>query len=115
MDNKALEALTALANKLGTTAEYLWAVLVKQAPISGAIDLAMMVAWAVACTFLVRFVHRKTRGGEPEWEDDMARSAAWLCTGLTCAMAAMVISVELGGAITAIVNPEYWALRQILR
>lgn len=45
MDDKTLEALTTLANKLGTTAEYLWGVLIKQAPITVAIELSVMVAW----------------------------------------------------------------------
>ena len=37
MDDKTLQALTALANKLGTTAEYLWGVLLRQAPLTGKI------------------------------------------------------------------------------
>ena len=115
MDEKTLQALTALATKLGTTAEYLWGVLLKQAPITGAMSLLMMAAWAVVCVLLVRYVRRNTSGNKPRWTDEAARLFAWIGVCIVCAMSALVVSIEIGGAVTAIVNPEYWALRQILR
>lgn len=39
MNDKVLEALQTLAEKLGVTAEHLWGVLLKQAPIDGTIFL----------------------------------------------------------------------------
>lgn len=62
MDDKTLQVVTDLASKLGTTAEYLWGVLLKQAPITGSLALLAIGAW-----------------------------------------------------VTALVSPEYWALRQILK
>ena len=115
MDDKTLEALTALAHKLGTTAEYLWGVLVKQAPISGVLDLAVIAAWAAACVWLVRLVRRKTAGDDPAWDDETGRVFAWIGTWLACILAAVIGSLSVAGAVTAIVNPEYWALRQILK
>jgi hypothetical protein len=38
MDDKTFQALTNLATKLGTTAEHMWGVLLRQAPITGVID-----------------------------------------------------------------------------
>lgn len=104
MDEKTLQALTALATKLGVTAEYLWGVMVKQAPISGALDLAVIAAWTAACVWLVR---RKTAGDPPEWRDDMARAMAWVAVGLVCVLTAVIGGFEFTGAVTAIVNPEY--------
>ena len=115
MDEKTLQALNALANKLGTTAEYLWGVLLRQAPITGALDLAVMAAWVAACVLLVRFVRRKTRGEDPEWSDEMGRVFAWAGAACACALTALIVGLEFGQAVTAIVNPEYWALRQILK
>ena len=43
MDEKFQKLIEALAAKLGTTAEHLWGVLVRQAPISGAVDLVLCV------------------------------------------------------------------------
>ena len=115
MDEKTLQALTALANKLGTTAEYLWGVLVRQAPITGAIDLAVMIAWVAGCVLLVRFVRRKTGGDKPEWGDEFGRALAWFGVVGVCAVVALVVGFEFSHAVAAIVNPEYWALRQVLR
>ena len=115
MDDKTLQALTALANKLGTTAEYLWGVLVRQAPITGAIDLAVMGAWGVGCVLLVRFVQRKTCGDEPKWGDELGRILAWCGVLGVCAVVAIIVGFQFSPAMTAIVNPEYWALRQVFR
>ena len=115
MDDKTLQALTALAAKLGTTAEYLWGVLLKQAPISGALDLAVIAAWAAACVWLVRLVRRKTTGPAPAWNDEMGRVFSWIGAGLTCFLVFFVGALSIPDAVTAIVNPEYWALRQILK
>ena len=115
MDEKTLQALTDLANKLGTTAEYLWGVLLKQAPITGGLNLLMMAAWAFACVLLVRYVRRKTQGDYPEWDDEAMRPFAWAGVALACLIGAIFVSTEFVGAITAIVHPEYWALRQIMK
>jgi hypothetical protein len=115
MDEKTLQAVTALANKLGTTAEYLWGVLVKQAPISGALDLAVLAAWSAACVWVVRFVHGKTSGKDPAWDDEVGRVFAWVGVGLVCWLTMLIGGLSFSGSVTAIVNPEYWALRQILK
>jgi hypothetical protein len=115
MDDKTLQAVTALANKLGTTAEYLWGVLVKQAPLSGALDLVVLTAWAAACVWVARFVGRKTSGDRPEWNDEFDRGLAWIGVGIVCGLTALIGGLVFSDAMTAIVNPEYWALRQILK
>lgn len=115
MDDKTLQAVTALANKLGTTAEYLWGVLVKQAPLSGALDLAVLAAWVAACVWLVRFVRKNTAGDDPKWDDEVGRTFAWGGVVIVCSLTALIGGLSISGAVTAIVNPEYWALRQILK
>lgn len=115
MNDKTLEALTIIAAKLGTTAEYLWAVLLKQAPLSGALTLLILSAWIAVCVALVRFVHKKTTGFEPKWRDEMAQFLAWFGAGLVCLITALIGSLAIVDAVIAIANPEYWALRQILK
>lgn len=115
MDDKTLQALTTLAAKLGTTAEYLWGVLLRQAPVTGALDLAVIAAWVAGCVWLVRFVRRKTAGQKPEWDDEMGRVFGWGGAVLVCSLVAIIGGASIGPAVTAIVNPEYWALRQILK
>lgn len=115
MDEKTLAALTALAQKLGTTAEYLWGVLVMQAPIQASVNLAVQAAWVVVCLMLVRYVKRKTGGAKPEWSDEFARIFAWAGLSIVCVISAAVILSQIADNVSAILNPEYWALRQIFR
>ena len=123
MDDKTLQALTGLAAKLGTTAEYLWGVLLKQAPITGAVEIFVMATWCAAAVCLLRLVRRKTtkppateveRCTRAEWAEEGA-CLAWVLSGFFCLITALVVSGGLSSAIAALVNPEYWALRQILK
>ena len=122
MDDKTLQALTALANKLGTTAEYLWGVLLKQAPITGTIDLLMLIAVTAGTVYWCHLVYRKTRQSKTnefernyaEWDGDKAVFGAQ-----TAAMAAfltvLLVSRNLTTTLSALLNPEYWALMQVLK
>lgn len=112
MDDKTLAFLQALAAKLGTTAEYLWGVLLRQAPISGGITPALIVlAWA-AIIGGMRYTHNKVK--RREWHADGEAVPAFVILGVCSIFAVLGTSFESRDAITAIINPEYWALKQVL-
>ena len=124
MDEKTLQALTTLANKLGTTAEYLWGVLLKQAPITGLVDLGLMIVLGVAIYWWFRFVQRKTTPPlatkedpypSAAWTDDVGIGLAWTSVGFWVLVYILVITTNATTIIAALFNPEYWALMQILR
>ena len=125
MDDKTLAALTALATKLGTTAEYLWGVLLKQAPITGAVDLLVCAAWVAAVAAWARFVRRKTAVPAStederyprcaEWHDEAGVGLAWASVLVVACITALAVGSELSTIVAALANPEYWALRQILK
>ena len=123
MDEKTLQSLTGLANKLGTTAEYLWGVLLRQAPLTGAIDLMLTMAWVIGTVVWCRFIVRKTTCPRPtdddrypnaEWTDEAA-FLAWASAVAVALIAGVVVISSLATTVSALVNPEYWALRQILK
>jgi ribose/xylose/arabinose/galactoside ABC-type transport system permease subunit len=123
MDDKTLQAMTALAAKLGTTAEYLWGVLLRQAPITGAVDLLVMAAWVAAALCFLRYVRAKTTRppgtrDDPfpraQWDGD-ATFFAWAGAILFAVLTGLIVGASLSTTIAALVNPEYWALRQILK
>lgn len=123
MNSETLNALTSLANKLGTTAEYLWGVLLKQAPITGVIELMVMVAWVVCAFLWTWFVLKKTtrpkatdkeRYPSAEWEQEAA-FFAWLSAFLLMFFVGVLISDGITRVTSALLNPEYWALRQIFK
>lgn len=123
MDDKTLSALTALAQKLGTTAEYLWGVLLKQAPITGAIDMAVMAAWIAAAVWWFRFVQRKTTAPAATAEDKCPNAQwtqdgavlAWVSVVICGLLVALCVGAALSSTAAALLNPEYWALKQILK
>lgn len=123
MDDKTLQALTALANKLGTTAEYLWGVLLKQAPISAVTNLVLLALMVAAWALWFRFVLKMTRVPEPT-KDDRYPQAQWHQDGAVLAWATVVGSgmilcviavTALPMVVYGLLSPEYWALRQILK
>lgn len=123
MNEQTAVLIDRLAEKLGTTAELLWSVLVRQAPISGVIDLVTFSLLVFAAVTAFRFAKRKTtvpknkRGeyrGPAEFED-IGATIAWIMFGVVLLfvfMAAYELSHDI---IAAFINPEYWALMKILK
>ena len=116
--------LEQLASKLGTTVEMLWGVLLKQAMISGVVDLLIIIGLVVVAVFWTRFVIKKTTspGRDPErgWEldadwRDEAKCFGWLSVFLTFGFIALIITFTAETIVSAFINPEYWALNKILR
>ena len=123
MDEKTLQALTGLANKLGITAEYLWGVLLRQAPLTGVIDLILIIAWVIGAVLWCRFIVRKTTCPKPtddkrypraDWTGEAA-FFAWASAVVVALIAGLAVSISLATTVAALANPEYWALRQILK
>ena len=109
MTDQELLLLTQLATKLGTTVEFLWAVLLKQAFVSGIKSIiAIVLMWSITIALVVFLVKKK-------FEDDshdlpaIGASIA-LVLGFNCLL---FLFLEGGNAITALFNPEYWALNHI--
>lgn len=113
MDDKTAVLIQSLAEKLGTTSEYLWGVLVKQAPISGMIDLVVLSAWAAVLLVVFRLIQREvgsvTEGYDMTWKG-MKLTIWWVAFGIYL----MCFFICISSVITSIVNPEYWALKEIL-
>jgi hypothetical protein len=110
MNDKLLQDL---ANKLGTTSEYLWGVLVKQAHAQVYIDIVSDVLGLGLIFVLLKtanYLWKKFK------EDDDRDGCAILA--VACLFFAVVLSLALIFSIpdtmTAAMNPEYWALDKVL-
>lgn len=124
MDEKTLQSITALATKLGTTAEYLWAVLLKQAPIYGITTIMMYAAWFSMVLVWVRFVRSKTKTPPADplgnfyphaaWCEE-AGALAWMSAFASALLVAIGFGSDLPMITAAFFNPEYWALMKILK
>jgi len=119
MDQKTLEALQALAAKLGTTAEYLWIVMVRQARVLFVVDLIMYALGGIALYALYKGIRacveedRKTNEKEPG--NDKVGLLLMMSLLIVCGFCiVLAMCFYLPDTITKAINPEYWALQQIL-
>lgn len=108
MNKETVILLNELALKLGTTTEYLWGVLIKQAPISS-ISLTVFIALLCVTSFFgFRWLQK------PE----IIRHEAYpvfLLVFAGCVFASfLIICFSFESIIAGFLNPEYWALKEIL-
>jgi hypothetical protein len=109
MEEKAIELIENLANQLGVAVPYLWEVLVKQAhvdAISSIFSLGIFLVLLVAFIFLlVKFGLNKTESFE----------VIFFCGMVIFGILFMFQMVKVIFTLpTALFNPEYWALTQLM-
>lgn len=117
MDDKTFAALQALAAKLGTTAEYLWALLIKGLPVEGAVHLffsTLLIAPLIAGTTYGFMRFGKDIKSNDYHTADGALSWMFLVGPCVFFLFVVCLSTDIPGAVTKIVAPEYAALKYIL-
>lgn len=120
MKDQTQEILSEIASKLGTTAEYLWAVLLNQAPISATINLIQVILVLIGC-FLLYKTHIYFRNNEKyeadNWMDDsnLWYSIPMVLAGISMAFLLLFCFLSIDNIVNGYFNPEYWALKKILR
>jgi len=119
--NDLTKLLEQLSQKLGTTTEYLWGVLIKQAHISATINLLQTIAVFVFGYGLYK-IHRKLL--KPESNDRHAETGyskyqegaaiPMIIAGIIFTIMAIACFCCLEDIFNGYFNPEYWALDKIL-
>jgi hypothetical protein len=116
--------LEQLAIKLGTTVEYLWEVLIKQAYINGILGMVYIVFTLLATIVLYRFhkyfsgPHEKYNNHTKYYDENAEEVSVSQVIMFTAALILLVMNlcmiVVIHATITAFMNPEYWALQKVL-
>ena len=97
--------------------------LVRQAPISGVVDLMLCVVIATVAVWFVALVKHKTtapaatnedRYPRAEWREEGA-FLAWVVALIAGAFALVYVICSAQGIAAAFANPEYWALKQLVK
>jgi tellurite resistance protein TehA-like permease len=116
MNEQTAKLIEELANKLGTTAEHLWGVLIRQAPITATTDLLLLVAACIGLIIIARVLPKVVRKFEEgdEGIGDLFIIIASIIFGILCLIILVLSLCELGTTLSGFFNPEYWALKQIL-
>lgn len=108
--------LEELARQLGTTVGYLWGILIQQANVFVVIYICYVILFSLLVVSALKTVKIFVYWLEENDED-------WRCWASFVVGAVLIIFSILTGLglitnvssfITAILNPEYWALQQIL-
>lgn len=95
-----------LATKFGTTAEYLWSVMIKQAMISGVTNVIVIIAWI--------FIFRKAYKTILNIDDRNIKLLVLIVFGFICGGTVVIVSCNMVQIIGSFLNPEYWVLTQVL-
>jgi hypothetical protein len=115
MNENTEKLIRELAEKLGTTTEHIWSVLVAQAPISSSINLAILIGFAVAVYASYKQVARKAISGG-EWDDNCGSMIfPWIAWVAFAFLAIFVACCSIEDIAAGLLNPEYWALKQIIK
>lgn len=117
MNEKTEQMLQDLAAKLGTTTEYLWTILVNQAKydiIVSVIQMALMFAvvyWTIKLH--LRFSKKDEDGDTLYWKKEEVLVIPMVFAGIASVLCIVFFLDGFNDLISAIFNPEYWALKRI--
>jgi len=106
------ELLAQLAAKLGTTVEYLWKVLVKQAPIEGVVILIQYGILGICVYLWIKLLRWAMKEAD---NTETLSFVAPTILGIPLAVFLGIAFFSLSNTAAAFLNPEYWALQQILK
>ncbi|MGH7238979.1 MAG: hypothetical protein ACREHG_02820 [Candidatus Saccharimonadales bacterium] len=117
------QLLQHLADKLGTTVQHLWMVLIHQAFINGLENLIVFIVVSLLGVVLWKLCKRGTQPVTPDdtchtesyFEENIA-VAVFVYLGLIVWCGLFVWSIVLiGDTINSFCDPQYWALNQIFQ
>jgi hypothetical protein len=117
MSNQTEKLLKNLAEKLGTTAEYLWEVLLVQAKVQAIIDLVLILS-ALFFGFLLKKLHNyfyKNNCYSSKNEDMNLTDALMIIFGFLWVIFTIIVLFQIPEMLTGFFHPEYWALQEVLK
>ncbi len=118
MNTEITNLLTVLADKLGTTSEYLWGILLSQAPISATIILIQIIFTVLSGIFLWKLHKYFAKETDEKYSIYDNGNGGFEALVLTFSTLILIIGVVLFFRIENVLNgyfnPEYWALDKIL-
>lgn len=114
-EEQIIEILNAMAQELGVAASVLWEALLRQSIITGITYLIIMVFLFVTGVVFLKATANSLR----EWEeaslaDKDDEGTLVLLFGFLTLMCTIFFFTMLHPTITALANPEYWAIQKIM-
>jgi hypothetical protein len=121
MNDNTAKLLEQLAAKFGTTTEYLWGVLLRQAPINSTINLIQITLVMLFGCFLYK-THKRLmkKDGEGDYAEtyyekyEAGAVMPMVIGAIVFAIFFLASFFCISDVINGYFNPEYWALDKIL-
>ncbi len=116
--NESMEKLIReLSQKLGTTAEHLWGVLTRQAQVTAITDSITVIILLLVCIFGGKYLIKGWKYHEEDGHNEEMTLLVLSTIGyFIIFIIAILCTIEgISSIPTAIMNPEYWALKQIVK
>lgn len=117
MNEQTAKLVEQLAQKLGTTTEYLWSVLLRQAPISALTDLIYFVLVCIGGVFILKAHKNFSKENErrdSKYYDNDALAPIMIVVVVIWTVLFLAAFFSIGNIVNGFFNPEYWALDEIL-
>jgi hypothetical protein len=118
MSDQIMEILRVLAEKFGTTTEFLWGIMVRQAYVYGITAIICFLVTSVLIFGWNWIWWRAEVDEETSRRDQGDRMfAIFMCRLGGLVLVFIWTCIFLSGMIevtTALINPEYWAIKQVL-
>ena len=123
MEEKAFEYIDSIATNLGVAAEHVYGALLNQAMVSGVRSLVYIIICLAVVYMVIRLLKRiysDVKDGNNNsifldgWDISAAGISASFVGGIALFILFIAIIANISNASTALLNPEYWALKEIL-
>lgn len=111
MNEQTIQLISQLANRLGTTADHLWAVLAKQAIVQAIQSSVWAVIWVIIAT--IGWVFLKKFWIKIWEEEEFGAILIGIGACILTAIALIQIGIAFDNVITTIFNPEYYSFKQM--
>lgn len=108
--------LEQLASELNTTVEFLWQILIKQANVFIIVYVCRIISVGILGFIFSKAVSVFTHWVEKDdesWQCITSFVVSGVCA-VIIVVSVIIIIVDFSEFVTALMNPEYWALQQIL-
>lgn len=114
MNDQTALLLEKLASKLGTTVEFLWTILLKQATLIGITNICEFILVLIVGFIFYKVCKYIDKIENSIFDTDLVIVLETIVGSIWIVFFILTV-VGLNTAITALINPEYWALNEILK
>lgn len=108
MNERTEKIIRDLSEKLGTTTEHLWNVLIRQAPITATIELITSILLIIAGIIGWNYLSKLKL-------NEFDKAPMYTIAVILISFCIIFILCSLPMQIAGLLNPEYWALKQIIK